>query len=136
MPFPGEGRVRMRDTVIPGQQKRQGIMQVNTMDDTDLLLLHLLEENSQVTAGELAVMVEKTAVEVERRIAAMEAAGIIRSFNAVIDWEKAGNGVVSAIIELKVNPERDYGYDRIADGYPGSGRYDRSGSSPAPTISS
>jgi DNA-binding Lrp family transcriptional regulator len=101
--------------MISWGRNARGIMQVNDMDDTDLLLLHLLEENSRVTAGELAVMVEQTPAEVERRIAAMQAVGIIRSYNAVIDWEKAGNGVVSAIIELKVNPERDYGYDRIAE---------------------
>lgn len=105
-------RIRARDR--SGAQKRQEIKQVIDMDDTDLLLLHLLEENSRVKAGELAVMVELTPAEVEDRIAAMEAAGIIRSYTAVIDWEKAGNGAVSAIIELKVNPERDYGYDRIA----------------------
>jgi DNA-binding Lrp family transcriptional regulator len=33
----------------------------------------------------------------------------------VINWEKAGNGEVSAIIDLKVSPERDFGYDRIAE---------------------
>lgn len=85
------------------------------MDEKDLLLLQLLEENSRLTTQDLAVMTEMTPEEVSARVAALEASGVIRSYTAVIDWEKAGNGEVSAIIELKVNPERDYGYDRIAE---------------------
>ena len=85
------------------------------MDDKDLLLLQLLEENSRLTTREMAVMAEIAPEEIEARIAALENAGVIRSYSAVIDWERAGNGEVSAIIELKVNPERDFGYDRIAE---------------------
>jgi DNA-binding Lrp family transcriptional regulator len=91
------------------------IVQVNEMDETDLLLLHLLEDNGRLKAGELSVMVEKTPADVENRISALEEAGIIRGYTTAIDWERAGNGEVSAIIELKVNPERDFGYDRIAE---------------------
>ncbi|OPX69994.1 MAG: putative HTH-type transcriptional regulator [Methanoregulaceae archaeon PtaB.Bin056] len=85
------------------------------MDEKDLLLLQLLEENSRLTTREMAVMAEIAPEEIEARIAALENAGVIRSYSAVIDWERAGNGEVSAIIELKVNPERDFGYDRIAE---------------------
>jgi DNA-binding Lrp family transcriptional regulator len=84
------------------------------MDEKDLLLLRLLEENSNHSSEELAIMTELPIEEVKCRIAALEEAKIIRSYTAVIDWERAANGGVSAIIELKVNPERDYGYDRIA----------------------
>lgn len=84
------------------------------MDEKDLLLLQLLEENSRLTTQDLAVMTAMTPEDVSARVTALEASGVIRSYTAVIDWEKAGNGEVSAIIELKVNPERDYGYDRIA----------------------
>ncbi len=45
----------------------------------------------------------------------LEAAGVIRRYGAVVDWERAGNGNVAAVIELKVSPERDFGYDRIAE---------------------
>jgi DNA-binding Lrp family transcriptional regulator len=85
------------------------------MDEKDLLLLQLLEENSRVSVDELSVMTEISARDVEYRIAALEEAQIIRKYSAVIDWERAGNGEVWAIIELKVNPERDFGYDRIAE---------------------
>jgi DNA-binding Lrp family transcriptional regulator len=85
------------------------------MDQKDILLLQLLEENSRVSAEELSIMTELPVAEVESRIAALEACNIIRKYGTVIDWELAGNGEVSAIIELKVNPERDFGYDRIAE---------------------
>ena len=62
-------------------------------------------------------MTEIPARDVECRIAALEEAQVIRKYSALIDWERAGNGEVWAIIELKVNPERDFGYDRIATEY-------------------
>ena len=60
-------------------------------------------------------MTTLTPAEVEARIHALEAAGIIRKYTTVINWEMAGNSEVSSIIELKVSPERDFGYDRIAE---------------------
>lgn len=85
------------------------------MDEKDRLILHLLEDNSRLTGDELAVMVELPLREVEVRIRALEEGMIIRKYTTVIDWEKAGDGGVAAIIELKVSPERDFGYDRIAE---------------------
>jgi DNA-binding Lrp family transcriptional regulator len=84
------------------------------MDGKDLLILHLLEENSRVPIEELATMVELPVEEAERRIRALEEARIIRKYAAVVDWEKAGNEEVTSIIALKVSPERDFGYDKIA----------------------
>jgi DNA-binding Lrp family transcriptional regulator len=91
------------------------MVQVKPMDDTDLTILKIIEENSRLTAEEIANMTTLSAADVEARIRALEEAHVIRRYTAAINWEKAGNGEVSAIIELKVNPERDYGYDRIAE---------------------
>ncbi|HOP66084.1 MAG TPA: Lrp/AsnC family transcriptional regulator [Methanoregulaceae archaeon] len=85
------------------------------MDEKDLLILQILEDNSRLSRDEMALMAELEPDEIETRIAALEEGGVIRNYTAVIDWDKAGNGEVAAIIDLKVNPERDYGYDRIAD---------------------
>jgi DNA-binding Lrp family transcriptional regulator len=85
------------------------------MDQTDLLLLRLLEENSRLSPEELGVMAEISSDDVRERITALEEGKIIKSYTTVIDWELAADGGVAAIIELKVNPERDYGYDRIAE---------------------
>jgi DNA-binding Lrp family transcriptional regulator len=85
------------------------------MDEKDLELLRILEENSRLSADEIATMTILTPAEVQVRIHALEDAKVIRKYTTVINWEKAGNGEVASIIELKVSPERDFGYDRIAE---------------------
>jgi len=85
------------------------------MDEIDREILQILEENSRLNAGEIGAMVGLGQSEVESRIHALEEGQIIKRYSTIINWEKAGNGEVSAIIELKVSPERDYGYDRIAE---------------------
>ena len=85
------------------------------MQEKDLELLRILEDNSRLTATEIASMTNLTPSDVEARIHALETAGVICKYTTVVNWEKAGNGEVSSIIELKVNPERDFGYDRIAE---------------------
>jgi DNA-binding Lrp family transcriptional regulator len=82
------------------------------MDEKDLELLRILENSAFCTGNR--VMTCLSSAEAEARIHALEAAGIIRKYTTVINWEMAGNGGVSSIIDLKVSPERDYGYDRIA----------------------
>jgi DNA-binding Lrp family transcriptional regulator len=85
------------------------------MDEKDHEILHLLEENGRLPLRELATSLALPEEEVEERIRAMEESRIIRRFTAVIDWERAGNTRVSAIIDLKIAPERDFGYDKIAE---------------------
>ncbi|MDK2889673.1 MAG: hypothetical protein PWR21_305 [Methanoculleus sp.] len=85
------------------------------MDEKDRILLHLLEENCRTPVSELAVLAEVSEEDVKDRISRLEAAGAIRRYSAVVDWERAGDGKVTAVIELKVSPERDFGYDRIAE---------------------
>ncbi len=85
------------------------------MDEKDRVILKLLEENCKVPLKELAIMTELAEEEVERRIRVLESEKIIRKYMAAVDWEQAGDAAVAAIIELKVSPERDFGYDRIAE---------------------
>lgn len=85
------------------------------MDAKDWLLLRILEEDSTQEVGEVADLASLSEAEVEDRVRAMEDEGIIRGYSANIDWEKAGEGVAAATVNLKVNPERDVGYDRIAE---------------------
>ncbi|MDD1724354.1 MAG: Lrp/AsnC family transcriptional regulator [Methanospirillum sp.] len=84
------------------------------MDDIDRSLLSLLEEDCTTPFHELAVMLGCSEEEVERRKTQLEEEGIIRRYSAVINWEQVDKGAVYAIIELKVAPERDWGYDKIA----------------------
>jgi DNA-binding Lrp family transcriptional regulator len=85
------------------------------MDEKDRILLQVLEENARIPLNEVAAMTRLSESEVEERMRDLEKNKIIRKYTTVIDWERAGDGEVSAIIDLKVNPERDYGYDRIAE---------------------
>lgn len=85
------------------------------MDEKDHEILHLLEENGRLPLRELATSLSLPEGEVEERIRALEESRIIRKYTAVIDWERAGNSRVSAIIDLKIAPERDFGYDKIAE---------------------
>lgn len=85
------------------------------MDEKDRLLLKCLEDDSRTPVQELATMVDLAVSEVEERILRMEEENVIRKYTTLIDWDRAGDGAVSAIIELKVSPERDFGYDKIAE---------------------
>lgn len=85
------------------------------MDEKDKLLCTLLEENSRTSPRELSEMVDLPEDNVEERIRRLEKEGIIRKYITLVNWEKAGDGGVAAIIEVKVSPERDFGYDKIAE---------------------
>lgn len=77
-------------------------------------LLTLLDENARLTTAQLAAMLDKTENEVAEEIAAYEKAGVIRGYKALINWEKVDENKASALIELRVSPKRDRGFDEIA----------------------
>ncbi len=85
------------------------------MDEKDGLILKILEDNCKTSEQEIADMVDLDATEVAERIAVLEKRGIIRKYTAVIDWDRTGGGQVAAILELKVTPERGFGFDRVAE---------------------
>ncbi|MGD8400509.1 MAG: Lrp/AsnC family transcriptional regulator [Bacillota bacterium] len=78
-------------------------------------ILELLEQNSRLTAAEIAVMLGKDETEVAKQIAGLEQAGIILNYRTLINWEKAGDERVGALIEVKVVPQREVGFDQIAE---------------------
>ena len=78
-------------------------------------ILKLLENNAQLTVRELAVMCDRPEEEIAAQIAAFEADGTIVGYKALIDWDKTDREYVSATIELKVAPQRERGFDRIAE---------------------
>jgi DNA-binding Lrp family transcriptional regulator len=85
------------------------------MDDKDRTLLSLLEEDCTTKVHDLAIMLECNDDEILSRKKVLEEAGIIRRYSAVVNWEAVESGLVFAIIELKVSPEREHGYDQIAE---------------------
>ena len=78
-------------------------------------LLKLLSKNARYTVNELSVMTGLSEDEVRAEVAEVERDGLIRGYKAVIDWERLDSAKVSAIIELKVEPQPDVGFEQIAD---------------------
>lgn len=78
-------------------------------------LLELLQENCKFTDHELATMLDTTAEAVRVQINDLEDKGIICGYKALINWEKVPGSDVNALIELKVSPKRDKGFDEIAE---------------------
>ena len=77
-------------------------------------LLSLLNENARLTNTQLAVMLGKTEEEVEKEIADYQQKGIIKGYKALINWEKVDHHKTTALIELKVQPKKESGFDEIA----------------------
>jgi DNA-binding Lrp family transcriptional regulator len=78
-------------------------------------LLELLSENARYTNAELAVMLGLTETETAREIDALEKSGVIKGYKALIDWDKISDDRVTALIELKVTPQKDAGFEEIAE---------------------
>ena len=77
-------------------------------------LLKLLNTNARLSGEQMAVMLNMTEAEVDAAIAKLEADGVVRGYKPLIDWEKTGEEVVTAIIELSIAPSKDEGFDGIA----------------------
>ena len=80
----------------------------------ELKLLQLLEDNCTYTTQQLAAMADLTEEEVEAAIARNQADKIILGFKAIVDWERTEREAVTALIEVKVTPQRGEGFDRVA----------------------
>lgn len=78
-------------------------------------LLKLLEENCRLTPEELALLCEKETGEISEMIKKYESDGTILGYKALVDWDKTDLEYVSALIELKVVPQRDRGFDKVAE---------------------
>ena len=78
-------------------------------------ILELLQKDARLTAEQLAPQVNAAPDEVRAAVAAWEADGTIMGYQAVVDPEKAEDGDVLALIEVRITPERGGGFDRIAD---------------------
>ena len=85
------------------------------MDNLRNEILRYLETNSRVNLAELGVLVGVDETTVANEIADMEKEKIICGYHTLIDWDKAGVESVSALIEVRVTPQRNQGFDRIAE---------------------
>ena len=78
-------------------------------------ILKLLARNAKYTARDIAVMLGTGEDEVAAAIKQLEKDGFIRGSRAVVDWEKAENPYVSAIIEINVVPKAGLGFEEVAE---------------------
>lgn len=78
-------------------------------------ILRLLETNAQLTPSQLAIMCGKSEEEVRAQIKEYEENGVIVGYKTLVDWDKTDSEHVNAMIELKVAPQKDLGFDRIAE---------------------
>lgn len=77
-------------------------------------LLKLLRRNALESPGNMAKMLRTSEKTVKARIARYEKKGIIRGYQAIVNEDKLNLDRVNAVIEVKITPERDAGFDRIA----------------------
>lgn len=78
-------------------------------------ILQAIDKNSKLSAKELAVMLGENEQAVETAIKELETDGVICGYPTLINWDKTHNETVTALIEVKVTPQRGQGFDRIAE---------------------
>ncbi len=78
-------------------------------------LLRYIEDDSRLTPEQLAVLCKKETGDIKEMIKKYEADGTILGYSAIIDWEKTDCEKVSALIELQIIPQRDHGFDSLAE---------------------
>jgi len=75
----------------------------------------LLEKNSRLATKDIAIMLGVPQDEVEKEIKEMEKEQVICGYNTLINWDKTNKDLVTALIEVKVTPQRGEGFDKIAE---------------------
>ena len=78
-------------------------------------ILAVLEKNSSIDIADLAAMMGVTEIEVANEIADMEKERVICGYHTLINWNKTSDEKVTALIEVKVTPQRGIGFDSIAE---------------------
>ncbi len=78
-------------------------------------LLRLLEEDCTLTHQQLASMTGMTVEEVRAEIKKYEDDKVILGYKAIVDWDRTQRESVTALIEVRVTPQRGDGFDRVAE---------------------
>ena len=78
-------------------------------------ILTFLEKNSKIDLGELAILLGSSEAVIANEVAQMEKEQVICGYHTLIDWEKTSIEKVSALIEVRVTPQRGQGFDSIAE---------------------
>ncbi len=78
-------------------------------------MLAIIEKNSRIDLKELAVILGVREVDVVNELETMEKEGVICGYHTLVNWEKTSNEKVSALIEVRVTPQRGQGFDSVAE---------------------
>ena len=78
-------------------------------------ILEILEKDNRVSAEQIAVMLNKSVEEVRAAIKKLEEDNVILGYHTMINWEKTTRETVTALIEVKVTPQRGEGFDKVAE---------------------
>lgn len=78
-------------------------------------IFEILEQNGRATPEQISTMVDKPVREVEKIIKQAEKDGTILKYKTIINWPKLGEEDIWALIEVRITPQRDVGFDAIAE---------------------
>lgn len=78
-------------------------------------LLKLLSTNSEFTTAELATILDEPEDYIKAQIKEYTNKGIIKGYQAVVNWEEIEDSFVEALIELRVTPKKETGFDEMAE---------------------
>jgi DNA-binding Lrp family transcriptional regulator len=78
-------------------------------------ILAILEKNSRIDISDLASLLGESEVNIANEIADMEKEHIICGYHTLINWDKTSDEKVTALIEVKVTPQKGLGFDAIAE---------------------
>ena len=77
-------------------------------------LIDLLQKNALIPREDIARLLDLTTDQVKEEISRLEREGVILGYQTIINREKWDTDIVTAVIEVKITPERDGGFDRVA----------------------
>ncbi|HHW60521.1 MAG TPA: Lrp/AsnC family transcriptional regulator [Syntrophomonadaceae bacterium] len=83
--------------------------------DLDKKILRLLEQDAHLSSQTIATMLDTEESKVQQEIKRMEDEKVILGYAAIVNWEKTDCAPVTAMIDVKVTPEREFGFNRIAE---------------------
>lgn len=78
-------------------------------------ILKILEDDARLTPAQIATMTDSDEAEIKKVIKDYEDEGVIVGYQTLIDWDRTKREFVSAVIELKVQPEQEHGFDAVAE---------------------
>ena len=85
------------------------------MTDIKRTVLEMLEANAKLSAAQIAVMLGREEKEIAGLIEQCQNDGTIRGYKTLVDWDKTEKESVTAFIEIRVTPQADRGFDKVAE---------------------